>query len=696
MAKSVMKLLASTMLALFPLGVHAEFIGLGDLAGGWWDADGPFYSVANGVSADGSVVVGLSKSASGLEAFRWTTGGGMAGLGALPGSPFVSTALGVSADGSVVVGHAGSGSGIEAFRWTLDGGMVGLGDLPGGMIFSEAYAVSADGGVVVGDGTGTSGIEAFRWTSGGGMVGLGDLPGGALASHAYGISADGTVVVGYGTGASGIEAFRWTLGDGMMGLGDLPGGKFASRAYDVSADGSVVVGIGTGASGTEAFRWTSGGGMVGLGSLHSGVWFYSAAHGVSADGSVVVGYTSSPAGQEAFRWTSDRGMQRVSDWLADNGITHGWGILQRAHGVSDDGNSIVGNGFNASGDTEAFLAKVVPAPSAPTETPAPDKEVPDPSTPTQAGGIIGLTDFTRSVQDVSVAGQLAGKGNQFMATNLGRFSLSPGKRPSAVTPFAGHISGSKVYSAGLMAGHAFTCGVAVQGSVSRMRGNDVTRYNGKTGIEGTQAGLAVQLKVGTLFRNAALDPLALTFGHMVGRFDGDIERRYRNGANVETAEGDTDIDTRSTFVKADWTWTMSDRWSVSPHAQLTYVRNEVEDYTETGGAFAGTVSKQVYNGVERTFGLCSRWQAKPFLRLYTDASVTSLSNDQGDGVTVTVPGAGVYGFAGTEYKRTYMTLAGGACWALQEDLNLNLDASVTNCDGYAEDWSLGLGLTYRF
>src|SRR5262245_37489475 len=74
----------------------ASLTPLGDLPGG------QFASRANDVSADGSVIVGSSYSASGLEAFRWTSGGGMVGLGDLPGGSFGSAASGVSADGSVV------------------------------------------------------------------------------------------------------------------------------------------------------------------------------------------------------------------------------------------------------------------------------------------------------------------------------------------------------------------------------------------------------------------------------------------------------------------------------------------------------------------------------------------------------------------------------------------------------------------
>ena len=58
----------------------------------------------------------------------------MVGLGDLPGGTFISPAHGVSSDGSVVVGFSNSALGQEAFRWTSGGGMVGLGDLPGAIL----------------------------------------------------------------------------------------------------------------------------------------------------------------------------------------------------------------------------------------------------------------------------------------------------------------------------------------------------------------------------------------------------------------------------------------------------------------------------------------------------------------------------------------------------------------------------------
>jgi uncharacterized membrane protein len=97
----------------------------------------------------------------------------------------------------------------------------------------------------------------------------------------------------------------------MVGLDDLPGGETASWAYDVSGDGSIMVGD-------------------------------------SDDGSPT-----------AFIWDDGNGMRNLKDVLeTDYGLDLTDWQLQRATGISDDGNTIVGTGINPEGVEEAWLFAV--------------------------------------------------------------------------------------------------------------------------------------------------------------------------------------------------------------------------------------------------------------------------------------------------------------------------------------------------
>jgi probable HAF family extracellular repeat protein len=335
----------------------ASFTPIGDLPGG------NFSSSAIAVSADGSLVVGASGSASGTqEAFRWTRAGGMVGLGDLPGGEFYSVANSVSADGSVVAGYATVAPGTtvhQAFRWTAAGGMVGLGYLPGGD-YSLANEISASGNAVVGfSDTSRGNFEAFRWTEAGGMVSLGMLPGHG-GSAALGVSGDGTVVVGTSSVAVGGAhlGFRWTPTGGMTPLAPLAGDAQA-QVSRVSTDGLVTVGMSEGTVDRHAVRWIANGIAQPLG-LVSGVTTGKAqqAVSVSADGFTIVGI----ADTGAFVWDPSHGARDLKTVLTrDYGLNlTGWN-LTRPWDVSADGGTIVGVGTDPQGRTQGFVA-VIPVP----------------------------------------------------------------------------------------------------------------------------------------------------------------------------------------------------------------------------------------------------------------------------------------------------------------------------------------------
>jgi uncharacterized membrane protein len=114
-------------------------------------------------------------------------------------------------DAAVIVGEATSASGIEAFRWTAAGGMAGLGDLSGGDFHSMAFDVSGNGAIVVGTATTSQGLEAFVWDAAHGMRSVREvlIAAGVTSveswrlTEATGISADGRTLIGNGTHPSG-------------------------------------------------------------------------------------------------------------------------------------------------------------------------------------------------------------------------------------------------------------------------------------------------------------------------------------------------------------------------------------------------------------------------------------------------------------------------------------------------------------
>lgn len=341
----------------------ASFEGLGILG---VDGYGKLSSQANGVSADGTVVVGVTGSDGRHQAFRWTAGSGMEGIGFLDGSSTASMAYAISADGTVIVGQnvgENSYTDARAFRWTAEDGMQSLGVMghdENGKSSSMASGVSADGSVIVGSSSSAPGGQAFRWTAGGGMQGLGfigaDQYGDGYWSSATDVSDDGSVVIGSSSSPSGnSQTYRWVNGS-MQAIPFMYGGSVAG-ANDVSGNGLHITGYNSSPGRREAFLWSDGS-MQGIGTLAASISFDSRGHVVSNDGSVIAGISRNAAGAErVFIWTSDDGMRLLKSVLEqEHGLDlTGWS-LRYVNAISHNGSVLVGWGVNPDGNVEAWRA----------------------------------------------------------------------------------------------------------------------------------------------------------------------------------------------------------------------------------------------------------------------------------------------------------------------------------------------------
>ena len=248
-----------------------------------------------GVSHDGSVIAGSN----GANSFRWTASSGTQDLGNIP-SGWWSQANGVSGDGSVVVGQGNivvdfNQGWNRAYRWTSSTGMQSIGSLHQ-WSHSNALGVNFDGSVIVGE----SFDQAFRWTSGSGMVGLGFLAG-QSKSLASAVNSDGSMIIGH----SGQSGFQWTSTGGMQSLtGDYNG---SYRPRSLTADGSIIVGALGYQSNWTAMIWANSNTAITLGeylSAHSvsltGWSSLTDARGISADGRYIVGYGVYEGQQRGF------------------------------------------------------------------------------------------------------------------------------------------------------------------------------------------------------------------------------------------------------------------------------------------------------------------------------------------------------------------------------------------------------------
>jgi uncharacterized membrane protein len=259
------------------------------------------------ISRDGRTVVGTAKDDKGVaNAAIWQTGKQWVTLPPPANGRVqdggITSGWGVSADGSVIVGLAWvNPKGAEGFRYDVKSGTVTLGSLMGKG--SRASVVSADGNVIAGwDSVEGSGpwYGAIWWQ---GLQRL--MNPFAQIGQVEGINDSGSVLVGRGHPSNWTHAYRFTSWDGLVedlgalkrGLGpNQPDFEDTSIALAVSDDSSVIVGISGYKPPTDAFIWTPDTKIVKLSDYltSNGVtghetWTLINANSISPDGKIIAG-----------------------------------------------------------------------------------------------------------------------------------------------------------------------------------------------------------------------------------------------------------------------------------------------------------------------------------------------------------------------------------------------------------------------
>ena len=595
-------------------------------------------SVAWSVSADGSVIAGIAKNASGYDrAFRWTATGGMQDLGTFGGT--VSQAREISDSGTTIVGYANTATKRHAFRWTQETGMVDLGTLGLGGLESWANSVNSNGSVVVGESaiTGNAAAHAFRWTQETGMVDLGTLGGIYIFSEAMKVSDDGSVVAGQSFNSSRTynHAFRWTQETGMVDLGTL-GGTY-SFAADTSADGSVVVGwsspTGDVSTPYHAFRWTQSGGMVDLGTLGG---TQAVAREVSADGSIVVGESriTASAVYHAFRWTQETGMKDLNALLAEADVNMSGITLTSAVGLSANGQFIVGQGDFPGATARAFLVCYDPE-----------------------SGCVGLT--TGEAQAAS-ADKLAEDRRAAMiesraAANELLGMTQPMERRSFVR--AGAMFGSAM---GYIAGQASTGGLTALGGLGYGRQD----YDNVAPSDALTLAAALRYTFPDPFgdRRQALRPFAELGGWATPEETLTFTRDYANGSGSNSGSGSADASAFAGYARAGLIWDATSADRLAGYGEFGRQYLSVSSYVEASGAGRGNPFPAAVDG-----GLFWMNIARAGVSWTHDLGASFAPNGQPVPLSFTLAGAAARSFDPHNGLNAALTAAGAVATPSQAD-----------------------------
>lgn len=234
--------------------------------GGWQPLDplpggapcGNLLSSVWAVNGDGSAIVGLAwLGCADAHAFRWDSINGMVDLGSLGGNS--SRANGISSDGSTVVGwDEDPSTGFwRGARWV--NGAESLLDPVDSV--GDAWGANSNGSVIVGAFAGSVGDEAYRWTEASGIQPIGVLPGTQYNGYAIDLSEDGNLIIGYCGVGFDRRGFAWTPDGGMGYLKDFLtnlgvtglDGWFLDTPMAVSPDKRFVSGWGFGPLGLQGW-----------------------------------------------------------------------------------------------------------------------------------------------------------------------------------------------------------------------------------------------------------------------------------------------------------------------------------------------------------------------------------------------------------------------------------------------------------
>lgn len=375
--------------------------------------------------------------------------------------------------------------------------------------------------------------------------------------------------------------------------------------------------------------------MVSLGVLNGHTQSY--AYGVSGDGRVVVGASDDDGSDSrAFRWTEPTGMQTVEDWLRASGVAVSDGLVtNNANATNDDGSVVVGQLQSGT----AFIAR-------------------------GASGLVTLEDVAVSLGAAASGASMAlsAGGTVFNGAHSRPLDrrVDAGRKTLWATGDLGRDDhGARDGDFGLaeFGGGVHTGAVQLNAALGLTQATQAIEGGTEVEVGGSYLLVEGLLPIAGASREGGWWTVLSAYYHSG---EADLTRAYINAGLPDSSTASPGVDTYGVRARLEW-HRATTVWStaLSPYADFTYTRSELDAYTETGGGFPASVNAREEEATELRLGLDAARPVFEHARVLGTLEYVHRFQDEGASTSGEIIGLFGFNLPGAELKQDWLRLGLG-------------------------------------
>jgi uncharacterized protein YhjY with autotransporter beta-barrel domain len=206
-------------------------------------------------------------------------------------------------------------------------------------------------------------------------------------------------------------------------------------------------------------------------------------------------------------------------------------------------------------------------------------------------------------------------------------------------------------------------------------GSEQTRSD--TPYQGTTRLRRTYIAPGVSWRIAGGDVVVGLLGYY-GSGRADLDRGYLNAGLPVISRGSPDMTTLAARVRVDWTHALTaGPVAATPYASLTWIKNKLNGYTETGGGFPVQWDAQNEAATMVRAGLDTTWQASDSLSALARVEYAYRLDARGNRVSGRIVGLSTFSLEGYRYEKHWWRLGLGGQYKLDNTSSISTPLNAT-------------------